>query len=224
MKSAHTAIIGWIYAGASFALASAAASPGIAQTRLGVPPQVPPQIITGEPGRPTPPPPAVGQVPPANMQSPPAAVGAPPTGGQISQTQQQAAVGDLAGGRVIPDPILQILADPHIEPNVAYILWQLSRRPLDDWTLAELGFVGQVAPTLVEGALSIEKVQLLYKFWGLDPGDVFNPSLPSNWQSQSTAFNPYSAATVAAISSADCQVDPSQMRMSTFRSCIGGGQ
>jgi hypothetical protein len=200
------------------------ASSAMAQIR-GVPTQVPQELITGRQAIPTPPPPATGEAPPINQQSPPAAIGPPPLAGQMSATQEQAiAGGDIAGGRVIPDPILKILANPHIDPDIAYILWQLSRRPLDDWTLAELGFVGQIAPMLVESALPIEQVQLLYKFWGLDPNNVFNPSLPSNWQSQSTAFNPYNAATVSAISSAECQVDPSQMLMSTFRSCIGGGQ
>jgi len=190
-------------AGLVLLIAAALSTPAMAQTRA-VPRQVPQEVVTGRPGIETTPPPIAGQWSPTQ--------------------QQQAVIGDVAGGRVIPDPILKILADPHIDPNVAYILWQLSRKPMDEWTLSELGFVGQIAPTLVEAALPIDKVQMLYQFWGLDTSDVFNPSLGPSWQSQSTAFNPYSAANVAAISSADCQVDISQMSVATYRACIGGGQ
>ena len=141
-----------------------------------------------------------------------------------SSAQQQAVIGDVAGGRSIPGPILKILADPHIDPDVAYILWQLSRKPIDEWTLGQLTFVGQIAPTLVEAALPIEKVQILYRFWGLDPSDVFNPSLGPNWQSQSIAYNASIGTNVAAISTSDCQVELSQMTVATFRACTGGGQ
>jgi hypothetical protein len=123
---------------------------------------------------------------------------------------QRAAVGDLSGGRFIPKPILEILADPRIDPNIAYILWQTARKPMDDWTLNELTFVMQVAPTLAETGIPVAKLQALYQFLGLDPNDLFNPQPGQNWQSQSTAFDPRSSANVNAISSADCQVDPSQ--------------
>jgi hypothetical protein len=142
---------------------------------------------------------------------------------QPTSAQQGDVLSDVAGGRVIPKPIVDILADPRIDPIIAYILWQLSRKTMDEWTLSELGFVGQAAPTLAEAGITVGQLQTLYKFWGLDPDDVFNPSLPANWQSRSTAFDPRSAAAVAAISSAECQVDISQMTVATFRSCSGGG-
>jgi hypothetical protein len=155
----------------------------------------------------------------ANVRAPPRPAAVKP-----DPTQQHAVSGDVAGGQAIPKPILEILADPRIDPNVAYILWQTSRKPMDTWTMAELGFVGQAAPTLIEAGVPIIKVQMLYQFWGLDPSDVFNPSLAANWQAQSTAFDPKSAAAAAAISSAECQVDISLMPVGTYRFCAGGGQ
>ena len=137
-------------------------------------------------------------------------------------TQQRAATGDVAGGKVIPKSILEVLADPHIDPNVAYILWQTSRKPMEDWTMKQLAFVTQAAPTLVEAGVPFKKVQLLYAFWGLYPNDVFNPRLGPQWQSQSTAYNPRSASNVGAISSADCQVDVSLMTVATYRACAAG--
>jgi hypothetical protein len=50
----------------------------------------------------------------------------------LSTAQRQAATGDVAGGRFVPQPILDILGDPRIEPNIAYIFWQISRKPMDD--------------------------------------------------------------------------------------------
>lgn len=140
-----------------------------------------------------------------------------------SSTQQRAATGDVAGGRFIPPQILQILADPRIDPNVAYILWQTSRKPMDDWTVSELGFATQAAATLVEVGIPLIQVQTLYQFWGLDPNDVFNPSFGSDWQSRSTAYDPRNAGNVGAISSSDCQVNVSQMTVGTFRQCAAGG-
>lgn len=131
---------------------------------------------------------------------------------------------DLAGGQPIPQPILAILADRRIDPNVAYSFLQISRKPLDTWTMAELAFVAQNAPTLVETGIPIFQIQMLYQFWGLDPGDVFNPSLAGNWQTQSTALDPRSSGGAGAISSADCQVDISLMTVGTYRTCMGGGQ
>lgn len=143
---------------------------------------------------------------------------------QLNPAEEGEVLGDVAGGRVIPKPVVDILANPQIDPNVAYILWQTSRKTLDEWTVAELSFVAQAAPTLVEAGVTVGQLQILYKYWGLDPNDVFNPSLPANWQSRSTAFDPHSAAAVAAISSAECQVDISLMTVGTYRSCLGGGQ
>lgn len=145
-----------------------------------------------------------------------------PQESSATTTQQRAATGDVAGGKVIPKSILEILADPHIDPNVAYILWQTSRKPIEDWTMKELAFVTQAAPTLVEARVPYKKIQLLYAFWGLDPDDVFNPRLGPQWQSQSTAYNPRSASNVGAISSADCQIDVSQMTVATYRACAAG--
>jgi hypothetical protein len=141
-----------------------------------------------------------------------------------SVREEHAAVGDTAGGRYIPKPVLDILADPHIDPNVAYMLWQLSRRPVGDWTISELSFVAQLAPTMLEADISVIKIQTLYQFWGLDTNDIFNVSLAPNWQSQSTAFSTNDAGNVAAISSAECQVEASQMTVSTFKACTAGRQ
>ena len=137
-------------------------------------------------------------------------------------TQQRAATSDVAGGKVIPKSILEVLADPHIDPDVAYILWQTSRKPMEDWTMKQLAFVTQAAPTLVEAGVPFKKVQLLYAFWGLDPNDVFNPRLGPQWQAQSTAYNPRSASNVGAISSADCQIDVSLMTVATYKACAAG--
>lgn len=87
------------------------------------------------------------------------------------------AFGDMAGGQFVPPPILRILANPRFDPDIAYVFWQLSRRPLADWTLSQLALVGQLAPTEVEAGVPIEALQALYQFWGLDPQDIFNPSL-----------------------------------------------
>ena len=148
----------------------------------------------------------------------------PPQQPAPSSSETRAALGDTAGGRYIPKPVLDILADPHIDPNIAYILWQLSRRSVGDWTMAELGFVAQMAPTLLEAGISVIKIQTLYQFWGLDPNDIFNVSLAPNWQSQSTAFSTNDAGNVMAISSAECQVDVNQMTVSTFKACTTGRQ
>lgn len=153
---------------------------------------------------------------PAGQPSPP-----PPAAAQSSHLEQ-ATIGDTAGGRYIPKPVLDVLADPHFDPNVAYILWQLSRKPVADWTLAELSFVAQMAPTALEAHISVAKIQLLFQFWGLDPDDIFNVSLAPNWQSQSTAFSNSDAGSVAAISSADCQGDLSQQTVATFKACTAG--
>jgi hypothetical protein len=141
-----------------------------------------------------------------------------------SARAEQATIGDTAGGRYIPQPILDVLADPHFDPNVAYMLWQLSRKPIADWTLSELAFVAQITPTALEANISVTKIQMLYEFWGLDPNDVFNVSLGANWQSQSTAFSNSTAGNVAAISAAECQVDASQQTVATFEACAGGGR
>jgi hypothetical protein len=148
---------------------------------------------------------------------------APATAAQSARAVQ-ATIGDTAGGKFIPQPILDVLADPHLDPNVAYLLWQLSRKPIADWTLAELGFVAQITPTLLEANISVTKIQMLYQFWGLDPNDVFNVSLGANWQSQSTAFSNSTAGNVAAISAAECQVDLGQQTVATFEACAGGQQ
>jgi hypothetical protein len=152
--------------------------------------------------------------------------GAPvaPAARRPTPAQLQARLGDVSGGQFIPPQVLKILGDKRLDPDVAYMLWQLSRRQLDDWTLSELGWVAQIAPTLVEASLPIEEIQILYQFWGLDPSDVFNPTLGANWQSKSTAYSPNSATSVGAISSSECQVDASQMTLATFRSCIGANQ
>ena len=142
----------------------------------------------------------------------------------LDAREEQAAIGDTAGGRYIPKPILDVLADLHFDPNVAYILWQLSRRPVGDWTIAELSFVAQMAPTALEAEIPVAKIQMLYQFWGLDPNDIFNVSLAPNWQSQSTAFSNSDASNVAAISSSECQVEPSQMTVATFKACTAGRQ
>jgi len=148
----------------------------------------------------------------------------PPHQPAPSQSQTRAALGDSAGGRYIPKPVLDILGDPHIDPNIAYMLWQLSRRSVGDWTMAELSFVAQMAPTLLEADISVVRIQTLYRFWGLDPSDIFNISLAPNWQSQSTAFSTNDAGNVAAISTSECQVDISQMTVSTFKSCTANRQ
>jgi hypothetical protein len=188
------------------------ATPAVAQNPAvmqSVPRQVPRELVTGRPGVPTPPPPPPTRIAPSQEHAP---------------AQPGAAIGDMAGGRFIPKPILDILADPRIDPDIAYIFWQTSRKPLDDWTMAELRFIAQAAPTLVEAGIPVAKIRMLYQFWGLDPNDVFNPSLSADWQEQSTAFDPRSSGNVGAISSADCQVDLNLMTVGTYRACLRGGQ
>ncbi len=137
---------------------------------------------------------------------------------------QRAAMGDLFGGRTIPPNILKILADPRIEPVIAYIVWQAARRPMEEWTLRQLQEITTMLPTLAETGMPMAEIQALYKFLGLNPGDVFHPQLARGWQNRSTAFDKSSAAAVAAISSADCQTDPGQMTVAMFQSCQSGGQ
>jgi len=144
--------------------------------------------------------------------------------GPAIDAAQRSILGDVAGGRFVPPQILSILADRRFDPDIAFILWQLSRREFDDWTIGELALVAQIAPTEVEAGVPIVELQTLYRFWGLNPDDVFNPSLGANWQSQSTAYSPDSAARVGAISTAECQVGISQMTLGTYRSCLGAAQ
>lgn len=140
------------------------------------------------------------------------------------RAQQQAALGDMFGGRTIPPKILKIMANPRIEPVVAYMVWQAARKPIDEWTLRQLQEITAIIPTLPETGMPMSDIQALYKYLGLDPSDVFNPQLGNNWQDNSTRFDRSSAAAVAAVSSADCQTDPGEMTVATFRSCRSGGQ
>jgi hypothetical protein len=150
------------------------------------------------------------------------AIGAPNQARE--RAAQQAAMGDVFGGRTIPPEILKVLADPRIEPVIAYILWQAARRPMEEWTLRQLQDITAMIPTLAETGMPMAQIQALYKFLGLDPGDVFNPQLAQDWQNRSTQFDRSSAAAVAAISAADCQTDAGQMTVATFQSCQSGGQ
>jgi hypothetical protein len=143
---------------------------------------------------------------------------------EAQRAAQRAALGDQYGGRAIPPQILKILADPRIDPITAYLVWQAARKPLDDWTLTQLQDITATLPTLAETGMPISDIQALYQFLGLDPGDIFNPQLGQDWQTGSTRFDPNSAGAVAAISSADCQADPGQMTVATYRSCNAGGQ
>jgi hypothetical protein len=153
--------------------------------------------------------PVAAQVPGQPLPAPPA-------------TQQRAATGDIAGGRFVPQPILDILGDPRIDPNIAYLFWQLSRKPTDEWRMSEVAFVTGSAATLLEAGIPLIKIQTLYQFWGFDPRDIFNPSFGVEWQSQSTAYDPRNAGNVLSISSAECQVDVSLMTVATFRACAAG--
>ncbi len=150
-----------------------------------------------------------------------------PLHGALTPAQQlalQLAIGDEYGGRTIPAPVIKILSDPRVEPITAYIVWQAARKPLDQWTLKQLQDVTATLPTLAETGIPIGEIQELYKFLDLDPGDIFNPQLGQDWQERSTRFDPNSTAAVAAISSVDCQTDPSVMTVGTFRACNAGGQ
>lgn len=132
---------------------------------------------------------------------------------------QQAAMGDLFGGRIIPPDILKILSDRRIEPIAAYLLWQAARKPIEEWTMRQLQDLTSTLPTLIEAGIPLPQVQALYKFLELDPNEVFNPQFGQGWQARSTRFDPASSAAVAEISSADCQTDPGMMTVATFRSC-----
>ncbi len=163
---------------------------------------------------------------PAPSRAGPSRTGPPRTeaNAEALAAQRRAAIGDVTGGRFIPTPILAVLADPRIDPNIAYILWQTTRKSLGDWRLSELNFVIQAMPTLAEAGIPVESLQALYGFMGLDPEDLFNPKPALDWQSQSTAFDNSTAASVNAISSADCQGDPSHLTVAAFQACRGGGQ
>lgn len=147
----------------------------------------------------------------------------PPPSAQ-QRAAQQAAMGDVFGGRTIPPNILKILADRRIEPVVAYMVWQAARKPIEEWTLRQLQEITATIPTLAETGMPMARIQELYQYLGLDPGDVFNPRLGQDWQDRSTRFDRSSDAAVAAISSADCQTDPGQMTVAMFQSCQSGGQ
>ncbi len=151
-----------------------------------------------------------------------------PAAGQPTEAQelaqQRAAMGDQFGGRSIPPDILKIMADPRIEPVVAYILWQAARKPIEEWTLQQLQDITAIIPTLPETGMPMSQIQALYKYLGLDPSDVFNPQLGADWQANSTRFERSGAGAVAAISSADCQTDPAEMTVAMFQSCQSGGQ
>lgn len=137
---------------------------------------------------------------------------------------KSAPMSDIAGGRFIPKGIIAVLADPRLDPSVAFIFWQLARRPLDEWKVSELNFVMQVAPTLAETGISVIALQTLYEFFGLDPDNLFNPQPAQTWQNRSVSLDPRSAAEVAAISSADCQANIEQMTVATLHACAAGAQ
>jgi len=137
-------------------------------------------------------------------------------------TRQQGASDDLSEAREVPDNIRKIIADPRIEPVIAYVLRQAAHKPIGDWTVRQLQQVAAVISTLPETGIPMAEIQTLYEFLGLDPGDVFNPQLGSNWQDSSTRFDRSGGGAVAAISSADCQGDPGEMTVSVSRSCQSG--
>jgi hypothetical protein len=66
--------------------------------------------------------------------------------------QQAAAMGDLSGGRFIPPPILQILADRRIDPNIAYILWQFTGGSGNVQTSVQNGGSGNVVVQTQQGS------------------------------------------------------------------------
>jgi hypothetical protein len=138
------------------------------------------------------------------------------------RASQQAAMGDLFGGRSIPPNILKIMADPRIEPVIAYFVWQAARKPIEEWTVEQFQEITAMIPTLPETGMPIAEIQALYEFLGLDPSDIFNPQLGNDWQNVSTGFDRSSAAAVSAISSADCQAKPAEMTIATLRSCQSG--
>jgi hypothetical protein len=135
-----------------------------------------------------------------------------------AEAAQRAAIGDVAGGRKIPVIVLRILADPRIDPIVAYLLWQAARSPIGDWTVAQYLEITHVVPTLIETGISTLELELLYKYLGLDPNRLFQPQLATNWQTTSTAFDP--RLNVAAISSAECQMPPGQMTIAAYQTCL----
>lgn len=148
----------------------------------------------------------------------------PPPNPAQQRALQQAAMGDQFGGRIIPPQILKILGDRRVEPITAYLLWQAARKPIEEWTMRQLQDLTSTLPTLVETGMKLADIQELYKFLELDPGDVFNPQLGQDWQTRSTRFDATSTAAVAEISAAECQTDPGQMTVATYRSCVAGGQ
>ena len=159
--------------------------------------------------------PAPGCVPSrATPGCPPAAAADRP-----ARAQMLTANGDQTGGRVIPPNIQAILADRRIEPITAYLVAQAARRPMEEWTVRQLEDITATMPSLVEPGMPIGQIQALYEFLGLDPEDVFNPRLGPDWQARASRFQADSAAAVAAIASADCQVDPSQMTVATMDAC-----
>jgi hypothetical protein len=139
-------------------------------------------------------------------------------------TRPQSASDDLSEARQVPDNIHKIMADPRIEPVIAYLLRQAARKPIGDWTVRQLQQVAAVVSTLPESGIPMADIQALYEFLGLDPSDVFNPQLGDNWQDSSTRFDRSGAAAVASISSADCQMDPGEITVAVSRSCQSGEQ
>lgn len=146
---------------------------------------------------------------------------AKPTPASVPKPAQMS---DIAGGRFIPKGIVAVLADRRLDPSVAFIFWQLARRPLEEWKVSELNFVMQISPTLAETGISVIALQSLYEFFGLDPDNLFNPQPAQTWQNRSVALDPRSAAEVAAISSADCQANIEQMTVATLHACAAGAQ
>ena len=139
-----------------------------------------------------------------------------------AEAAQRAAIGDVAGGRKIPTLVLSILADPRIDPVIAYLLWQAARRPIGDWTVSQYLEITHIVPTLVETGMNVLELEVLYKYLGLDPGRLFQPQLEKNWQSASTSFD--ARLNVAAVSSAVCQMPAQHMTIATYQSCFDGGR
>ena len=125
-------------------------------------------------------------------------------------------MGDVYGSRAIPPEIKQIMSDKRIDPITAYLLQQAARKPIGDWTMQQAAEITQILPTLVESGISVIDLEVLYKFLGLDPSNLYEPQLGADWQKSSTTF---SAPNYASASSADCQADSSMMTVSQFVAC-----
>lgn len=134
---------------------------------------------------------------------------------------RNAAIGDMVGTRPVPEIIKNILANPRIDPNIAYMLWKAASVPTKDWTMGQLKTIVAVVPLLTYHGLSTISLKVLYKFMGFNTKNLFQPlKIELPWQVRSILFDPHLGASPTSISSAKCQRPLNELTVGTYIACF----